>query len=861
MSPAAEETRLSLIVTLETTQVKKKIQASPAQLSSLAALRGAVCERLDVPDSTRLTLRYEDPKNRDRFELGNDADFRYMIEESKKKGWSVVRLSLSEAAVVPAPVPAISGAGKLSSGEKKANRRSIEGVSLAVPDSGTDSSGRKSKTIRRGGGKATPVSPRKADELFDIIPIPVVPASVIPEAASSGDSRSRSGSSGSAGSRRSSRSMSVVDSDLEIGGGGVSREALLMALKLGQVTGFSSPSNSPISPTANSAKKLTSTIRRPKNDSPKTGRSLEDFAKILSADTDEPISAKLDISAKSQIGRKKNRPQSVLLRGLSTVSISSAPHIGGKEREKKRLVHQGSLQDIVVHAGNPRSASSVFPQMSRENSATISASVARAEAIADLKRQAASLELEFPKEDLQLFFRRKKQKFHSGLEKLKKDKYSMMMSGTFSISDLNISRNIGEKCIAKTASPSAAVSSSIVVDLLRSISANSEEMETAKALCFFSPRFEGGISSLLALLRHHYAIPQLQMGVALFAHVARNVMKFFGKKSQEDAREEMDKLLSSMSTAHRAIATAKNEISAHQKSPMVGRKIMAVTGKNLDFLEIDVKEMADAIVAIDFQNFQRISVQDFAFFRWESGKKMDLESGRISYLFCCVNRWVHLGDWAASEIVTTINMRQRIVLLRKIIDLSSELFLRANFQSCFSLVSSLKSAAISRLKNTWKNLSNAAQKKWEILERICSPERHWAVYREELEKKIALRKSVSSGSSGSSGSNVILPFLGLVTQELTSLHESSPDFFPAQNSNNSNGSASVLNLQNLNLEKVQMFGKIVGRFYETLSPHSAFFSPPSPDVLSFSAKLTAPLTEEELYTKSLALEGRALDAN
>jgi hypothetical protein len=73
--------------------------------------------------------------------------------------------------------------------------------------------------------------------------------------------------------------------------------------------------------------------------------------------------------------------------------------------------------------------------------------------------------------------------------------------------------------------------------------------------------------------------------------------------------------------------------------------------RTLDFSEIDIRELADAILALDFENLSRVPIEDFLFKRWEAGKRE--EKGKASHIFVCVKRWVHLGDWVASEIVCT----------------------------------------------------------------------------------------------------------------------------------------------------------------------------------------------------------------
>jgi hypothetical protein len=118
-------------------------------------------------------------------------------------------------------------------------------------------------------------------------------------------------------------------------------------------------------------------------------------------------------------------------------------------------------------------------------------------------------------------------------------------------------------------------------------------------------------------------------------------------------------------------------------------------------------------------------------------------------------------------------------------------------------------------------------KKFELLSQLCGPQRHFGLYREEVAKRMALRNSAGTFS-------FILPFLGLSTQvslllkcfvvstrvcflqELTSLEESSVDLVDGK----------------LNFEKISLFYKVVGRFYEMIASEHVVMPAVAPNVLS-----------------------------
>lgn len=254
----------------------------------------------------------------------------------------------------------------------------------------------------------------------------------------------------------------------------------------------------------------------------------------------------------------------------------------------------------------------------------------------------------------------------------------------------------------------------------------------------------------------------------------------------------------------------------------------ARAGGLLDFADVDVRLLADAFVVIDFEHMSRIPLEDFHLHMWESARNPE---GRTSAIFHSVNRWVLVGDWVATEIVCTPVLRARVNMLRKMIDLASELWVRGDFQSTMAITSALQSAAIDRLKQTWKGLSAASLKKFEALTELCGPRRHFALYREELAKRLERRRAGQGA--------VIIPFLGLATQELTSLDDSVRDWL----------SSSVINFA-----KALTAYKVVGHFYRCLSGSLGLLPTPSPEILPFAVRLSDPLAEEQLYRMSLSLE-------
>ncbi len=238
-------------------------------------------------------------------------------------------------------------------------------------------------------------------------------------------------------------------------------------------------------------------------------------------------------------------------------------------------------------------------------------------------------------------------------------------------------------------------------------------------------------------------------------------------------------------------------------------------GHVAEFADVDVRLLADAFVVVDYELLARVPLEDLLLRNWEAERRGS--AGHYSRVFNSVRRWVQVGDWVATEIVSHAVLRVRASVLRKMIDLASELWIRGDFHSATAVVASLQSAAIARLRQTWRNLSSTAQRKFEALSDLCGPVRHFHFYREEVSKRLAQRAA---------GAVVcIVPFLGLVTQELTSLHESVPD-------------CSTKHPSHVNFDKVLTTYKILGRYYDALFGSAHALPTVAPEILSFAARLT-----------------------
>src|SRR5690625_5236004 len=96
----------------------------------------------------------------------------------------------------------------------------------------------------------------------------------------------------------------------------------------------------------------------------------------------------------------------------------------------------------------------------------------------------------------------------------------------------------------------------------------------------------------------------------------------------------------------------------------------------------------------------RITANDLIFKTWKN-----IEHKRITDL---TRRSQDITQWILGEIVTVANLKKRVVVLAKFLEVADELFKLRNFSSVMDFYFALSHFTVSRLKRTWKRLRPAS---------------------------------------------------------------------------------------------------------------------------------------------------------
>ena len=129
-----------------------------------------------------------------------------------------------------------------------------------------------------------------------------------------------------------------------------------------------------------------------------------------------------------------------------------------------------------------------------------------------------------------------------------------------------------------------------------------------------------------------------------------------------------------------------------------------------------------------------------------------------------------LSNYVIESILdNSISMSMRVQRLNCWLRIAlSSLYFR-NFNSLASIMTSVQSPSISRIKQIWASLDNKDRKLYEYLARIVYPSHNYKVYRGKLSKILGDTQSLKA-------TNPTVPFFNIYLQDLTFIEDGNPDY-------------------------------------------------------------------------------------
>ncbi|KAM0786187.1 hypothetical protein ACM66B_006994 [Microbotryomycetes sp. NB124-2] len=170
----------------------------------------------------------------------------------------------------------------------------------------------------------------------------------------------------------------------------------------------------------------------------------------------------------------------------------------------------------------------------------------------------------------------------------------------------------------------------------------------------------------------------------------------------------------------------------------------------------------------------------------EGGDAMEEEDTAVQSM---IARFNLTANWVASEIILTLNLEDRIVVLAKLIRLAFKCYCQSNFQTLTGIMAGLQLPEVERLHRTWSRLPSWEMRKFRGLQTFVSHEQQFKHLRDVTNAIIAeygplgqraglstaFKQTTSRAVRNSPAPLGCLPFLGLVLRDL-SVNDELPTF-------------------------------------------------------------------------------------
>lgn len=175
----------------------------------------------------------------------------------------------------------------------------------------------------------------------------------------------------------------------------------------------------------------------------------------------------------------------------------------------------------------------------------------------------------------------------------------------------------------------------------------------------------------------------------------------------------------------------------------------------LKILDIDSEEVARQMTLIEQKLFRKIKPWEYLGLGWIKNEK-ETKSPNILIM---VNRFNEVSQWVATEICRVDNLKNRVKIMQKFIEIACKLRALNNFNGCVEIVSGLNCSSVSRLKNTINALPQKCVSILLELQEIVQRNKQYS----------RLRKEIHTCSPP------CVPYLGLYLQDLIAVEESIQD--------------------------------------------------------------------------------------
>ncbi|RKP35232.1 ras guanine nucleotide exchange factor domain-containing protein, partial [Dimargaris cristalligena] len=172
--------------------------------------------------------------------------------------------------------------------------------------------------------------------------------------------------------------------------------------------------------------------------------------------------------------------------------------------------------------------------------------------------------------------------------------------------------------------------------------------------------------------------------------------------------------------------------------------------------------IAQQLCIMECEILQRVSWQDLIELRWQKKKRAapppanptSTEAGQSTGVV--IRRFDQMSQWAVTEIIRTLDIQERVLVVEKFIRVALKCYHHANFSTLMQILFALQSSPVHRLKQTWSLIGDYEYHMFQYLKDFACPTRNWKNLRDAT--KVMLECGYQIGGC--------VPFLGLFLSDL-----------------------------------------------------------------------------------------------
>ncbi|KNC73671.1 hypothetical protein SARC_13770, partial [Sphaeroforma arctica JP610] len=145
--------------------------------------------------------------------------------------------------------------------------------------------------------------------------------------------------------------------------------------------------------------------------------------------------------------------------------------------------------------------------------------------------------------------------------------------------------------------------------------------------------------------------------------------------------------------------------------------------------DIDPLEVARQLTMVEWDIFRKIKPKETMSLSWNIKEKQHLSRNILNM----INRANEMAIWVATLILQCTSTKKRVNTIKYLVTLAEKCLELNNFNSVFTIVASLSSSSITRLKKTWAEVPDIILGALDALKQLVSDANNYKVYRTHLQ--------------------------------------------------------------------------------------------------------------------------------